>query len=66
MNEDWITTREAVTLSGYHHPNHIMWLVKTGKVKGRKFADVWQISRSSLMAYVQRQRGKKREPKPST
>ncbi len=51
MPTDWITTAEAVSLSGYH-VDHIRRLIKSGKVKGQKWGREWQVSRSSLMAYL--------------
>lgn len=67
MAEDWITTREAVELSGYS-PVHLRDLLRDGRIKGRKFVIVWQVSRSSLLAYLREQskRGEKRGRKPLT
>jgi len=61
---DWITTREAAKLSGYH-PEHIRRLIKTQKVKAQKFGEVWQIDRHSLLDYVRKSEkaGAKRGPK---
>ncbi len=66
MADDWITIRAAVGLSGYH-PDHVRRLIKAGEVKGRKFATVWQVSRSSLLVYLrkQEQQGERRGRKPS-
>jgi excisionase family DNA binding protein len=66
MTEDWITTREAVELSGYH-PDHLRELIRDGKVQARKFGIVWQVSRQSLLTYldVAKKSGDKRwGPKP--
>ena len=65
MAEDWITTAEAVTISGYHQ-EHIRRLLKQRKIEGRKFGIVWQISRQSLQNYLDRMAklGKRRGPKP--
>ena len=66
MADDWITTREAMRLSGYHL-DHVRRLIRSGEVKGRKFLIVWQVSRSSLLAYLRRQeqqgerRGRKKD-----
>ncbi len=67
MADDWITTREAAKLSGYHQ-EHIRRLIRAREVKGRKFLIVWQVSRTSFMAYLKKQqrRGEKRGPKPLT
>ena len=48
---DWITTAEAVELSGYH-VNYIRKLIKTGNVKGQKWGRDWQVSRASLLAHI--------------
>ncbi len=47
----WITTAEAVKISGYH-PEHIRDLIRAGTIKARKFGPIWQIDRASLLAYV--------------
>lgn len=47
----WITTEEAVEMSGYH-VNYLRQLIKDGKVNGRKFGPVWQVDSLSLMAYI--------------
>lgn len=67
MIEDWITTEEAARLSGYHQ-EHIRRLIRSRELKGRKFLIVWQVSRSSLKAYLQKQerKGERRGPKPLT
>lgn len=51
MTDDWITTREAVELSGYH-PDHLRRLIRAGDVDARKFGIVWQVSRQSLLTYL--------------
>ena len=65
MAAKWITTGEAAKLGGYH-PKHIPWLIKQGKIKARKFGNVWQVDRTSLLAYIQKAEntGEKRGPKP--
>jgi excisionase family DNA binding protein len=64
MAEEWITTQQAADLTGYSR-KHIIRLVESGKVKGQRFGDVWQIDRRSLMAYVKaaEKLGAKRGPK---
>ena len=64
MTDDWITTREAVEMSGYN-PVHLRSLIREGKIKGRKYFVVWQVSKSSLLTYLkdQAERGEKRGPK---
>ncbi len=49
--DEWITTKEASELSGYH-PEHMRRLIREGLVKARKFGIVWQVHRASLLAYL--------------
>lgn len=51
MIDDWITTREAIELSGYH-PDHLRRLIRAGEIKARKFGIVWQVNRQSLLSYL--------------
>ncbi len=51
MPDDWITTTEAAGLSGYH-PERVRELIRDGKIEARKFGTIWQVSQSSLLAYV--------------
>ena len=64
MANNWLTTSEAAQLAGYH-VNHILRLIKAGKIEARKVMRDWQVSRSSLLAYVRRteKMGKKRGAK---
>jgi excisionase family DNA binding protein len=66
-NNDWITTAEAAEISGYH-PVHIRRILLSGKVSGQKWGTQWQISKTSLMRYLQKmkKRGKKRGPRSRT
>jgi len=61
---DWITTAEAVRLSGYH-TEHIRRLIRNGDVRGQKWGLQWQVSRRSLLAHLRRTRalGERRGPK---
>jgi len=61
---EWITTKQASELTAYSR-KHIIRLVESGKVKGQRFGDVWQIDRRSLLAYVKaaEKLGEKRGPK---
>lgn len=65
--DDWITTAEAVKLTGYH-PKHLRRLLRSGHVKGKKWSREWQVSRTSLLAYIRQAErlGEKRGPKPET
>jgi hypothetical protein len=67
MAEEWISISKAGELSGYS-PVHLRDLLRKHRIKGRKFVIVWQVSRSSLMAYFRQQskRGEKRGRKPLT
>jgi len=64
MTQDWITTEEAAEISKYHS-EYIRKLLQTGKVTGQKWGREWQISRSSLLAYIHKTEklGAKRGPK---
>jgi|YNPNPStandDraft_1061719.scaffolds.fasta_scaffold16519_5 excisionase family DNA binding protein len=64
MSSDWITTKQAAELSGYH-PEHIRELVREGKVKAQKFGEVWQVDRGSLLTYLRNveKLGERRGPK---
>ena len=66
VQPEWITTKQAAELSGYH-ADHVRELLRAGKVEGRKFGEVWQIDRGSLLAYIRivEKIGAKRGPKPS-
>jgi len=59
--DEWITTSEAVTISGYH-PDHLRRLSRDGYITARKFGIVWQVERKSLLDYLQmaQQSGDKR------
>jgi len=66
MAEEWLTLKEAAKLAEYN-PVHLRVLIREGRIKGRKFATVWQVSRSSLLGYLREQakRGEKRGRKPA-
>ncbi|MBP8056837.1 MAG: helix-turn-helix domain-containing protein [Chloroflexi bacterium] len=49
--EDWITTQDAAELSGYH-PDHLRRLIRAGEIRGRKWGSAWQVSRESLLVYM--------------
>ncbi len=61
MADDWITVEEAADLTNYND-EHIRRLIREGRIQAKKFADVWAVSRKSLLDYVreQAQRGEKR------
>ena len=64
---EWITTAEAVKLSGYHAV-YLRELIRIGKIKAQKFGPVWQIDRHSLIAFLKsaEKKGEKRGPKRGT
>ena len=63
--EDWLTTYEAVQLSGYEL-DYIRKLVRAKKITGRKWGQSWQVSRKSLQEFLKdrEQQGGKRGRKP--
>ena len=63
MTEFWITSTEAVRLTGYN-AEYIRRLVRSGKVKVKKFGIVWQIDRDFLLTYMQS--SKRRGPRDKT
>ena len=63
--EDWLTTYEAVRLSGYEL-DYIRKLVRAQKIIGRKWGQSWQVSRKSLREFLKKRekQGEKRGRKP--
>lgn len=63
--EDWLTTYEAVHISGYEL-DYIRKLIRAQKITGRKWGQSWQVSRTSLLAFLKskKQQGQKRGRKP--
>ena len=59
--EDWLTTYEAVRISGYEL-DYIRKLVRAQKIVGRKWGQSWQVSRASLLKFLKtrEQEGQKR------
>ena len=51
MAEDWIPTSEAAKISKYN-AEYLRWLIRERKIVARKFGFIWQVSRSSLLAYM--------------
>ncbi len=58
---NWLTTAEAVRLSGYD-VEYIRRLARRGRIKARKWAREWQISRASLLTHTRQmqKQGQKR------
>ncbi|MFZ5915541.1 MAG: helix-turn-helix domain-containing protein [Chloroflexota bacterium] len=50
---EWITTAEAAELTGYD-PAHVRWLIRKGRVNGKKFGRDWMIDRGGLLEYKRR------------
>lgn len=67
MAQQWITTVQAAEMSGYH-AEHIRDLLRSNRIKARKFGQVWQVDQASLLAYMRRAEklGAKRGPKTGT
>jgi excisionase family DNA binding protein len=63
--EDWLTTYEAVRISGYEL-DYIRKLVRARKIVGRKWGQSWQVSRTSLQEFLKARKaeGKKRGRRP--
>ena len=63
--EDWLTTYEAVRISGYEL-DYIRKLIRANKIVGRKWGQSWQVSRVSLLEFLKsrEQQGQKRGRKP--
>ena len=57
MADDWISISEASKQSGYS-AEHLRDLMREGRIKARKFVTVWQVNRSSLLAYHREQQSK--------
>lgn len=51
MADDWIPTSEAAIISGYN-AEYLRWLIREHKIVAKKFGFVWQVSKSSLLAYL--------------
>ncbi len=64
MTTEWMTTKEAAELSGYH-PDYVRKLMESGKVKAQKFGQTWMVNRQSFTAYLKKieEMGAKRGPK---
>jgi hypothetical protein len=64
MLDDWITTKDAARISGYH-PERVRELAQEGKITARKWGPAWMISRQSVLDYAREMRrlGGKRGPK---
>ena len=63
--EEWLTTYEAARLSNYEL-DYIRKLIRAQKIMGRKWGQSWQVSRQSLLKFMEEreQLGEKRGRKP--
>jgi excisionase family DNA binding protein len=50
---EWITTAEAAELTGYS-PVTFRWLVREGKIYGRKRGRDWFLDKESVLSYAKR------------
>jgi len=59
--EDWLTTYEATRVSGYEL-DYIRKLIRAQKIMGRKWGQSWQVSRQSLLKFIEdrKKQGEKR------
>jgi len=66
VNTEWITTKQASELSGYH-PDYIRKLIRGGHIQARKWLRDWQVNKKSLMMYLKQMDdlGERRGPKQS-
>ena len=48
---EWITTKEAAELTGYHAV-HIRRLLREERVEGKKFGRDWLVDQESLLSYA--------------
>ena len=55
MADEWLSVNDAAKLSGYH-PEYIRQLIRAGEIEARKFSIVWQVSRESLLTYIENAR----------
>jgi len=59
---DWITTTEAVRISGFH-VEHIRRLIRNGQIGARKWGREWMVDKTSLIAYLAMERRPGPKPK---
>lgn len=49
---EWITTKEAAELTGYSSVT-LRWLVREGRIKGRKRGRDWFLDKEGVLSYVE-------------
>lgn len=52
-HEEWITVPEAAKISGYSE-SHLRYLLREGKLNGRKVGRDWVTTRQAIEEYVAR------------
>ncbi len=64
---EWLTTKQAAEMSGYH-PEYIRRLIRLGEIEAQKFGRDWVIERAKLLAYTREAKklGRKRGPKTAS
>jgi excisionase family DNA binding protein len=62
--DDWITTKEAAEISGYH-VEYIRELIRADRIKAKKWGREWMISRASVLDHIRevKKLGARRGPK---
>ena len=50
-DDDWITSTEALQITGFN-ADYLRRILRSGKVKARKWGREWQVSKSSLLKYL--------------
>ena len=55
MEENWITTAEAVEISKFHI-EYVRKLIRSRRLAARKWGREWMVSRQSLISYLQLER----------
>lgn len=53
VGENWITTGEAVELTGYH-PEYLRDLLRRGEILAEKVGRSWLVNRDALLEYRDR------------
>ncbi len=65
-NGIWLTVQDAARLSKYR-ADHLRELIRSGKIRARKFGPLWAVDREALLKYVAealRSTDKRHGPKP--
>ncbi len=50
-SEEWITVQQAAELSGYSE-QYLRRIIRNHKIKAQKFGVIWQVSKLSLLIYI--------------